>query len=143
MGKYFNIGDAWRELKDGYGAAEKATAAVKLLGKGLSNTAVFGVTEFIPGMVNEVAKKNGQVIDEKLKNDNSLSDEERKNLEKKKRKSNIYVEISELKNKLKETKKILENEGLYIHQKAEFEEKIAEYETNISNLLEQYKEIGD
>lgn len=143
MGKYFNIGDAWRELKDSYGAGETAAAAVKLLGKGISNTAVFGATELIPGMINEAAKKNGKVIEEKLNNDTSLSEEEREKLEKMKKKSNIYVEISELKDKVKNLKKCLEDEELTTYKKSEIEEKIAEYENNINCLMEQHRELRD
>lgn len=142
MGKYFNIGDAWNDLKNSYGAGETAIAALKLVGKGISNTAVYGVTEALPSAAKEMAKKNGVAIEEKLKNDTSLSSEERRVLEIKKNKSDIYVQISDLKDKVQDLKSRISSEEISNYNRSEMNEKIENYEDQISTLTEKYKELN-
>jgi hypothetical protein len=64
---YFNMGNAVNELKDSYGAGEKAKSVLKLFGKSLFNVGAFAVTEVIPGMVEQGAKavtSNSKATDE-------------------------------------------------------------------------------
>lgn len=141
MGKYFNIGEAWNDLKNSYGAGETAIAAIKLVGKGLSNTAVYGVTEALPSMAKEAARKNSVLIEEKLENDTSLSSEERRILEKKKTRADIYFQMSDLKDKVKDLKSKISSEEITGYDLSEINKKIANYEDQISNLKEKYNEL--
>lgn len=141
MGKYFNLGNAWNDLKNSYGAGETAIAALKLVGKGLSNTAVYGLTEALPSAAKEIAKKNSASIEEKLKNDPSLTAEDRATLEKNKRKSDIYLKISDLKEKLKNLNLTLSSEENSDYEKSEINKKIEDLKNQISNLQEEYREL--
>lgn len=141
MGKYFNLGNAWNDLKNSYGAGETAIAALKLVGKGISNTAVYGVTEFLPDAAKEIAKKNSATIDDKLKNDSSLTFEERAVLEKKKNKSDIYLKISDLKEKVEKLNIKLSSEQTSDYEKSEVSKKIEDLENQISTLQEEYREL--
>lgn len=56
--KYYDISEAYGELVYGsIGKKEKAMAAVKLIGKGLFNTAKFVVVDAIPQMKQELEKR--------------------------------------------------------------------------------------
>ena len=57
MGKYFKISDAWDDLKVSTGLKETAFSTAKLLAKGVSNTVVYGVTEVLPKLPEELAKQ--------------------------------------------------------------------------------------
>lgn len=141
MGKYFNLGNAWNDLKNSYGAGETAIAALKLVGKGISNTAVYGVTEFLPAAAKEIAQKNSATIDDKLKNDSSLTFEERAALEKKKNKSDIYLKISDLKEKVEKLNIKLSSEQTSDYEKPEVSKKIEDLENQILTLQEEYREL--
>lgn len=91
MSKYFSIGKAWKELTNSAGAGEKALAAAKLVGKSLSNAAVYGVTEALPKVAETAAKKNQERSSELLKR-NDLTEEQRERFQEINQKSSDYLE---------------------------------------------------
>lgn len=54
--QYLSLGDDYRQMVDGYGAAERGVAGLKLVGKGLFNVAKFGVAEVLPAFVKQAEK---------------------------------------------------------------------------------------
>ena len=96
MGKYFSLPDAWSDLKNSLGAAETAKNIFALVGKGVANVAVFGVTEVVPGMLKQAAKNNVKASEAALKRAD-LSDDERGKLEEVNRKSREQLEKIEKK----------------------------------------------
>ncbi|HQV81369.1 MAG TPA: hypothetical protein PLW69_10455 [Agitococcus sp.] len=74
--KYFSMSEAWDEIGYSYGAKDKAVSSLKLLGKGLFNTAKFTVTEALPAVAVGVVKASVKQSDEILKRDD-LSTEQR------------------------------------------------------------------
>ena len=64
------------EVGYSYGAKDKAVSSLKLLGKGLFNTAKFTVTEALPAVTVGVVKASMKQSDEMLKRDD-LSAEQR------------------------------------------------------------------
>lgn len=91
MGKYFSLPDAWSDLKNSLGAAETAKNIFALVGKGVANVAVFGVTEVVPGMLKQAAQNNVKASEAALKRAD-LSDDERGKLEEVNRKSREQLE---------------------------------------------------
>ena len=96
MGKYFSLPDAWSDLKNSLGAAETAKNIFALVGKGVANVAVFGVTEVVPGMLKQAAQNNVKASEAALKRAD-LSDDERGKLEEVNRKSREQLEKIEKK----------------------------------------------
>lgn len=94
MGKYFDLSNAWGELRSSYGAGEKASAIAKLVGKGLANTAVFGVTEVVPSLAKAAMQQKQSRSSELLKR-NDLSDEQRERFQRINQKSTVVLENME------------------------------------------------
>lgn len=63
--KYFKIKNAWAELKNSNGFLDKSVAVGKLVGKGVSNTLVYTVTEAIPELLNQQEKKLEKELERK------------------------------------------------------------------------------
>ncbi|AIO28932.1 hypothetical protein [Burkholderia cepacia] len=74
MGKYFGLGDDWKDLTGSYrSGGDRAAAGLKLLGKGLFNVGKFAVTEVAPGMVSAVGKRAEEHLE---KNRDTMSSEQ-------------------------------------------------------------------
>lgn len=87
MSKYFNLSQAWEDLKGSSGAGNVAIATAKFIGKGVSNAAVFGATRFLSNSV-ENANKNSAKM---LKRDD-LTEEQRKKYTEIYEKSSEYLD---------------------------------------------------
>lgn len=144
MGKYFNIGDAWSDLKNSYGVADTAMSAIKLVGKGVANTAVFGATEVVPAVFKSAVEKSGNQIEDKLKNDNSLTQEERDKLINQKNISDSYLKIQENKEEIKKIERELKDESVNMNdwQIENLEKKKNSYKEENSDLGEIMKNGG-
>lgn len=86
--KYFNLGEAFDDLMNSNGAGDTLLSTAKLLGKGISNIAIFGVTEVIPGL----HEQNSRKVEEILERDD-ISDEQRE------RALEIKRKLEEIKNR--------------------------------------------
>jgi len=74
VGKYFGLGDDWKELTGSYrSGGDRAAAGLKLIGKGLFNVGKFAVTEVAPGMVSQAGKRAEEHLE---KNRDSMSSEQ-------------------------------------------------------------------
>jgi len=76
MGKYFKIGNAWKEVKSSRGILGTSLAVGKLVGKSLSNTVVYTVTEAVPQALDQQEKKMKKTL-----NRNDLTQEQREKIE--------------------------------------------------------------
>jgi len=75
---YFKMSEAVDDVKYSYGAKDKTVSALKLVGKGLFNSARF-VVESAPKVIEEVAKQQMNQSDKQLRR-TDLNDEQRDRL---------------------------------------------------------------
>ena len=90
MSKYFNLSQAWEDLKGSSGAGNFAIATAKLIGKGVSNAAVFGATKILPKMVEDANKNSAKMLKRE-----DLTEEQRKKY------TEIYEKSSEYLDRMK------------------------------------------
>jgi hypothetical protein len=75
---YFKISEAVDDVKSSYGAKDKTVSTLKLVGKGLFNSAKF-VVESTPKVMQEVARQSMNNSERELKR-NDLSEDKREKL---------------------------------------------------------------
>lgn len=96
MSKYFNITQAWGKVKESTGLGETAMSVAKMVAKGVSNTAVFGVTEVIPGFIKGVNEQAHQKSSDALAKDDLTDDQRARILEVNKKSKEALERIKEM-----------------------------------------------
>lgn len=87
MTKYFSMRAAWNELKNCQGGLGKTLAVGKLVGKGVTNTVVYVVTEALPDICEQQEKKLKKALDS-----DNLRPEQREKIEAKVERYESYKE---------------------------------------------------